>query len=147
MAFTGTHTSLDGLAGRNVLDFMGKRNRDLAGINNRFSGSEYPLVGMNASLIPEVKSAIEEYLLGINKILNQINTEISSTHAFKGEEITAAVEKYLTSVKDYAQNLVSQLKAFEDKLTEANTAWNNSIKSLAGNITQIDSGTAYTTKS
>ena len=76
--------------------------------NNRASNQDTPrvdspsrglfgddVIGLNASKIPEMKSAIMDMCNAIDAKLNELETDIDSNSAYRGEGIDAALKNYL----------------------------------------------------
>ena len=114
--------------------------------------SDYDVVGINATKVPMMRDAIRDYVKHIQEYLEQIgaNTSSSQAGAIQSEDVKAAVDKYITAVKEYAQNLVSYILTFSDKLKDVQDAWEKQAKSMAGNIDSAAGGFgaqgAYTEK-
>lgn len=128
-----TQTQFDaGAAARSQIEQRSAAREAAAGKASK-SGS-YSIVGMNVTKIPGVIDAIEAYIKNINAVIDKINTEADPTKAFRGDEVQSAVKSYIEKVKEECYNLVSDLRAFEDKLVEAQHAWQSSMSSMASNV-------------
>ena len=99
--------------------------------------SEYSVVGINASKVPEMREAIRTAVTNIQNHIDGIEAETNSTNAFRSEEIRVAVEQYVLAVKDYCKALISDLLAFSDKLESVHQSWLQSTQSFASD--SIDS--------
>lgn len=75
-------------------------------------------VGINYNEIPNMRAAIRNYVTEIQKVLDKLNTQASSDNALKGEELTAAVQKYINAVDKCAKAYVSSLLAYSDQMYE-----------------------------
>ena len=124
-------------------NFIDQRATSRDGNTVTGAGNTYSIVGMNADKIPTVTQAIEGYVERISKKIGEVNALANADNAFKGGEIQKNVQDYVGKVKEYAGNLVSQLKAFEDELDAAYTAWNSKVSSF-GNTVQNDTQTFQT---
>ena len=109
-----------------------------------FNISDYSLVGMNATKAKEVAAKINASVdRNLVPLVQQITTDASQ--AFKGEAAQAAFTDYVNAVKTYISNLITDLKAFSDKIYEVGDLYAASDKSLASKITASAgfAGTAY----
>ncbi len=97
-------------------------------------GTEYTLVGMNVNKVKLVTDAIDQYIKYINDKLDQVNALAEADNAFKGGNLQDAVKRYIDKEKQYCEGLCSQLKAFEDKIVDAKTAWEQSVSSFAESV-------------
>lgn len=109
--------------------------------------STYSVVGINVNEVDNMREAIRVYVQAIKDHLNGIEPLATADNAFKSEEVQKAVQDYITKVKEYCMNLVSQLLAFSDKLADVKNAWQANMDALAGNTSSsassLDQGTAY----
>ena len=92
------------------------------------------VIGLNASKIPEMKSAIMDMCNAIDAKLNELETDIDSNSAYRGEGIGAALKNYLGRVAEYCSNLTSTLRAFNDKLTDVKNQWDAATGSMESQI-------------
>ena len=106
------------------------------------------VIGLNATKIPEMKSAITDMCNAIGAKLGEMETDIDSFNAYKGEGIDAELKSYLGKVAAYCNNLTSTLKAFYDKLTDVETQWKNVTPAMGEKIGRTGgsfaTGTQYT---
>lgn len=93
--------------------------------------SEYSVVGINVSKVPDMREAIRSAVANIQNHIDGIEEETNSSNAFRSEEIKTAVEQYVLAVKDYCKALISDLLAFSDKLESVHQAWLQSTQSYA----------------
>ena len=111
---------------------------------------EYSIVGMDVTQIPTVRESINTYVQGIEDHVNQIDTSVEANAAFRGEEVQTAVKAYVETVKEYCINLCSQLRAFSDKLADAQKAWETGIGSISSTVSESNNafskGTKYTSQ-
>ena len=109
---------------------------------------EYSIVGINANQVPAMKNAIANYVEAIQNHLEKIETSADSSQAFKSDAVKTAVQNYLLTLKDYCQNLVSQMLAFSDKLQEVYEKWveatGNMAQSVNSSASGFNKGTRYT---
>lgn len=111
---------------------ISKRQRTAsAGENVR---SSYDVVGINAAEVPNMKTAIADYVNRIKSYLEKINEDAEAAKAFKGDEIAASVRKYIASEKEYCTDLVSNLLAFSDRLQDVYDAWNKAASNMSSGI-------------
>lgn len=99
-----------------------------------FFGGGYSLVGMDVSKVPAVINKMDAYIKAIEQHLDGIQADASPNGAYKGEEVQAAVRKYIEKVQNYCVNLCSQLRAFEDRLKAAQEAWETATKNIAESV-------------
>ena len=92
------------------------------------------VIGLNVSKIPEMKSAIMDMCNAIDAKLNELETDIDSNSAYRGEGIDAALKNYLGRVAEYCSNLTSTLRAFNDKLTDVKNQWDAATGSMESQI-------------
>ena len=94
-----------------------------------------------------MQEAIRVYVQGIKDHLDGIAPLATADNAFRSESVQKAVEAYITKVKEYCMNLVSQLLAFSTKLQEVQEKYQAHMEALAGNIgdstSSLNSGTTY----
>ena len=112
------------------------------------SRSSYSIVGINAAQVPHMREAIKNYVESIQNHLNGFNAAAESNMAFKSSLVKTSVETYMVTLKEYCQNLTSQLIAFSDKLSEVYRTWVSATQDMAGTINMSSSsfnkGTKYT---
>lgn len=96
-----------------------------------FGGGGFSIVGIDANRVPEMREQIRSSIQSIQAHLDGIESQTNSANAFRSEDIKAAVEKYVDSVKEYSKALISDLLAFSDKLQEVREAWEQSTQNFA----------------
>lgn len=110
----------------------------------------YDIVGIKATEVPKMREAINDY---VNNVATYLDSAIDTSKAqaktaFRGSEAEEAVKAYLDKVKDYVNNLVSQLLAFSDKLADIGNAWIDAQQKIASNVNAskgaFSEGTKYT---
>lgn len=108
----------------------------------------YSIVGINANQVPAMREAIRNYVQGIQNHLDGFEASADSTMAFKSEAVKASVQKYMQTLKEYCQNLTSQLLAFSDKLKEVEEKWLEATQNMAQSVDTstagFSKGTQYT---
>ena len=108
----------------------------------------YSIVGMDITKVGLAIEKIEDYVVAVETHVAGIEATANSDLAFKSEAVKAAVQRYVNKVKDYSINLCSQLRAFEDKLKDAQEKWEQGAGRMADTINttegQYDTGTKYT---
>lgn len=104
-----------------------KNGRDVLEFNNL---PQMSVVGINANQIPTVIDAIDSYINGINAYINEMDPNANASVAFKSEAVMQSLNTYMNNVKTYVLNLISNLRAFEDKLIDVKNQW----ESYAGNL-------------
>lgn len=158
MAWETTATTSDFNAKEYATNQIDGRSGQRAGSAGGYNGGgifgwgaqSYSIVGMDASKIPTVRQSIENYVQGIEDHVSQIDAKANADGAYKGEEVQAAVSTYVETVKEYCINLCSQLRAFSDKLADAQTAWETATGNIAGTVetsnSSFEKGTRYTSQ-
>lgn len=101
---------------------IGSRTDTRSGSSSGVTSSEFDVVGINTADIPAMKDAIMSYVKRINNCLAKVDIA-KNTNAFRSEEVDKSLNKYITSEKKYCTDLVSQLLAFSDKLSDISEAW------------------------
>lgn len=111
--------------------------RNIAGGAGGVAGSIWnsgsTVVGINVGQIPDMQAAIDNYVKGLTDHLSQINSQLDTDTAFKGQ-YAAEVTNYVQAVTTACQNVVSQLKAFDDELTKVQEAYTEYDKQLSQSI-------------
>ena len=80
-----------------------------AGLQDVNRSGSWNCVGISADKIPDVRKSIETAVSTIQGNLREINENAATDNAFKSEEITIAVKKYIEAVENYSVALVSTL--------------------------------------
>lgn len=113
-----------------------------------FFGRSYSVVGIDASQVDTMRSAIRDYITAIQTHLDGIDPLTNANNAYKSEEVQQAVQEYVQKVKDYCKNLTSQLLAFSDKLGDVKKAWDTATAEMASTVSgaggAFDAASAYT---
>lgn len=139
-------------AGKSTSSLIDTRNSERTSMTTddatkgKWAAVDMDVVGINASKISTITSAIDSYVKAIDSHLDGIDADAEQSGAFAGEDVQKAVRDYIGQVKTYCKNLTSQLKAFNDKLREINRVWEANRATLAGNIGQsatFDAGEQY----
>ena len=115
-----------------VADEINKRTRKDFG----FSTSEkvYNVVGMNANKIPDMITAIENWVKEMEDHIKEIDSATDQSKAFKDDAVQKAVRDYIDNVKAYCVNLISDLNAFADKLVTVRNAYQQSMGTLSSAV-------------
>ena len=113
--------------------------------------SGYSVVGINAAKVPEMREVIRTAVSNLQGHIDGIEEHTNSSMAFKSEEVKAAVENYVLSVKEYCKALISDLLAFSDKLETVHQAWLSSTskyasESIEGSKGSLSDNTTYYTE-
>lgn len=116
------------------------------GIGGNASNNGYSVVGINVNEIPNMRTAIRNYVETVQNKLNELNVIASSEEAMKGAGIQEAIKEYVRSVSDYCQSLTSQLLAFSDKLVKVQEAWENSDANISSSVSSSAAETSSTAK-
>lgn len=101
-------------------------------VTSEFTGD---VVGLNATKIPTMIQAIEDYISRVESHLENIKSSTSTDNAMKGE-YAAAVKVYVQTACDTCYKITSQLRYFEDKLREVEKAYNSKDENLQSTISQ-----------
>ena len=110
----------------------------------------YDIVGIKATEVPKMREAINDYVNNVTTYLDSAidTSKAQAKTAFRGSEAEEAVKAYLDKVKDYVNNLVSQLLAFSDKLADIGNAWIDAQQKIASSVNAskgaFSEGTKYT---
>lgn len=106
------------------------------------------VIGLNATKISDMQAAINEMVTNIQSKIGELQTEIDSEQAFKGPEMKTALEQYLTQVVTYCNNLTSNLKAFNDKLSDVKNQWETATGNMSQQVNttggKFSTGSSYT---
>ena len=125
---------------RDVLSHYDQKSSDFIG-----SGA---IIGLNANEIPNIKESIRTMCDNITTELNKIQTDADSEVAFKGEGVKTALQEYINKVTEYCNNLISTMKAFNDKLTDVQNQWAAAVsdmsQTISSNAGQYETSTQYT---
>lgn len=120
-------------------------SREVAG---HTSASQYSVVGIDATKIDGMRSAIRDYVQAIESHLDGIEPLANANNAYKSDEVQKAVQEYVQKVKDYCKNLTSQLLAFSDKLGDVKNSWEKATSEMSSAIGgasgSFEAGTKYT---
>lgn len=92
-----------------------------------------PLIGIDATQVPAMKSAIKTYVDDLSTHLDGINTSLETDTAFKGTYATSITE-YVEGVTYACKGIVSNLLAFYDELTRVEQAFNEKVEGLSSSI-------------
>lgn len=105
----------------------------MSGVNHDLGSS---IVGMNINGVGDVRNAIDNYCSDIETYLRNLDPTANSDVAFKSDEVKAALANYMEQVSAYCMNLVSQLRAFSDKIADARNQWQAATGQMADKIGQ-----------
>ena len=96
-------------------------------------GKSINVVGINATKVDEMIAGIEEEVNKIYTQLEDIDPTADQTAAFLDEtgQVGPAVIGYIEKVKEYCHNLVSDIRAFEDKLVDVRTAYQENMQKMS----------------
>ena len=107
----------------------------------------FDIVGMHTEKIQDMINAIETYTQNLEDHMEKLIADAPSEEAYQSDVVRAAVVDYLTRVRTYCMNLVSQFRAFQSKLVSARDAWQTSAQSMASRIEgttgSFNQGTRY----
>lgn len=153
--YSGFETAGESLYNGGVMQGVGEHEVSDADWYNPLSWGDtktvgYDIVGIKATEVPKMREAINDYVNNITSYLDgAIDTSKAQARtAFRGSEAEEAVKAYLDKVKDYVNNLVSQLLAFSDKLADIGNAWIDAQQKIASSVNAskgaFSEGTKYT---
>lgn len=112
----------------------------------------YDVVGINTSMIPQMRQAIRTYVDRVYAQLDKVQTNTDPTIALKGTGMENAVTEYVENVVKYCKALCSNLLAFSDKLVKVEEAWRTSDQNMSSKVNSGSSelnsaaGQTYTEK-
>ena len=143
---TATQTEFDATMYANDVAQTRNSQREWAATGSKggfmswFNNSNYSVVGINTARIPEMRTAIRNYVERINEHLGNIKTTTDPTIALKGTGMEEAVKTYIGEVVDYCTALCSNLLAFSDKLAKVEEAWRASDTNMSSSVNGASSG-------
>lgn len=120
----------------NADTYMAKAD-NMRGVTKKQTSSaynNYKVVGINANKISDMIKEMENYISNVNKEINKMKTSANSNQAFKGDELKKALNAYLIKVENYLKNVVTQIRAFEDKLIDVRDAWTKAQSNQANAV-------------
>lgn len=91
------------------------------------------VVGINANQIPNMSQAIDTYINDVKAVLAKLNSDVSTSEAFKGDYATA-VKKYVAAVEQVCNTVVGEMASFKTKLEEIKTAYATKDKDIGSTI-------------
>lgn len=100
----------------------------------------YSVVGINANKIPATRAAIQSYVNDVKAVLKDMDTQVETAGAFRGDAVKKAVQEYLVTVKTYCENLVTYLNVFSDKLKDVQDSWEKYLEQAGTSINTQKSG-------
>lgn len=96
--------------------------------------SSYSVVGINTTMIPQMRTEIRNYVQAIQDHLNNVKVQTDPTVALKGTGMEQAVKEYIAKVVAYCNALCSNLLAFSDKLAKVQAAWEASDMNMSSTV-------------
>lgn len=81
------------------------------------------VVGINVNYIPTMKARLEAYIKEIEKVLERLDDNVNAREGVAGDDVNYAIKQYFIRVKEYLLALVSNFRAFNDKLTSVSEAY------------------------
>lgn len=98
------------------------------------------VVGINTDEVENMNKAIEEYVVALQKHLDEVKTEADNSNAFKGE-YAEAVKDFVDAICESCGAVISYLREFENKLEDVREKYiakdeevASDIKSQAGDL-------------
>lgn len=119
----GIATTTGGTAREKITNYKDKMTASLSRVQGylgtvfEVAGNGSTFVGLNYNRVEPIRTAIREYVKAVQDVLSELNTEVSTTNALKGQIAVSAVE-YVKAVSDVANAFVSALLAYSDKMFE-----------------------------
>lgn len=99
------------------------------------------VIGINANEIPNMRSAIREYVTALETHLEKVVTDADTSGAFKGE-YASAVKVYVAAIAEACKCVTSQLLAFSDQLKEVSDAYIAQDQELSKRINDTAASTS-----
>lgn len=122
-----------------VQNFVDKLGASVSRVNG-FLGTAFEslksgesFVGLQYSSIESIRGAIRTYVTNVRNVVDKLNSEASNDNAIKGEA-AAAAKTYVQTISKMAEQFVSQLLAYSDKMYEYGEAYKKNDTTLAQNI-------------
>ena len=91
------------------------------------------VVGINTDEIDNMNKAIEDYVVALQKHLDEVRKEADNSNAFKGE-YADAVKDFVDAVCESCGAVISYLRQFEDKLNEVKEKYITKDEEVASDI-------------
>lgn len=92
------------------------------------------LAGVTASFATNVTAKIEEYISGIDGIIDEL-TNVANNVAFQGEGLEAALNNFVGGVKEVAKNYTKALKDAENQIINSvSAAYKTQDTDVSGNL-------------
>lgn len=124
-----------GNAGRTISDFFsGTAKKTVSDVNSFFKNGT-TVVGINVNAIEGMKQEIRDYVKGIDTALAELknyNPEV----AFKGETVVPALKQYIEAVIETCGAITSNMLAFNDQLSDVQTAYLKKDEAAASTISK-----------
>lgn len=124
--FTNAKNGLESL-------FNGTSNRVIADVQTFFQNGN-SVVGIKVSGIPNMQNAINEYVNGVDNAIAELRNAETNI-AFKGD-YAEAVKSYIEEMINACKAISSQMKVFNDELTEIQKAYEAKDTSTSQKIRQ-----------
>lgn len=138
MAWTVTNeqaNTLDVKSSRDTRTGTRSGTREKSSGSNTYDSGSYDVVGINGTKAKAAGDNITASCDAINAEVDKIVMNAEKLNdAVKGSELQESLKTYLTSVKSYMKAVISDVKAFADKLYEVSDAWQKSQKTFAGAV-------------
>ena len=107
----------------------------------------YNVVGINGNEISKMCSAIEDYVTAVQTELKTAldTTQTNLNTGFRGSDAEAAVKTYLDNTREYIQNFISRLNAFQSTLNSIGNAWVTAQSNIGGTVgkSSFNAGETY----
>lgn len=102
------------------------------GLKN-FPNSFQDTTGINGAKVPDMQSAVTDYVTKLQNHLKEVKSETSSKKAFAGA-YADSVEKYVQAICDACEAIISNLLMFNDKLNEIREAYAARAEEMASDV-------------
>ncbi len=101
-------------------------------VSNVFSGG---FVGINTANAESLRTAINNYIQGVQDTINGFNENVNLENAYKGE-VQVATQEFLRAIKDLLQAHITQMRLNLTDLNEAIKNYEEAASDLGSQVTQ-----------
>lgn len=101
-------------------------------VSNVFSGG---FVGINTANAESLRTAINNYIQGVQDTINGFNENANLENAYKGE-VQVATQEFLRAIKDLLQAHITQMRLNLTDLNEAIKNYEEAASDLGSQVTQ-----------
>lgn len=129
-----------GSAGRTISDFLSGTTKKVVSEVGSFFKNGTTVVGINVNAIEGMKTEIRNYVNDINTALSELKNYDPKV-AFQGEQIVPALQQYIDAVKETCEAITSNMLAFNDQLSDVQTAYMKKDEAAASTISKTAEST------